>query len=512
MMNILAEIKSIFKVADMNISERNTVLEISFNLSANLFPNENTLRTILGSIPSRDVTKITFTLDSGDSLIIHGNTDFPHQAYLDISSDICEDTQISTQIEIRKTVKDGTFSIYSFDHFSSDLLSLGIKDMLTVFSRLLKGQNYLVFEIFDGDCFFTTETMAFIPEQGSSFSGNFTRLSRLDSCNNASNFYNKHDFDLLPDDFAIKINCNNNPLAKIFNRACAILSLAYLSTSASIRNDTELKLQIVGHRTLEYSYPLATLEPNQEFYKIYSWIYTDGNASDKSLIARNIISLHCRYSELGDIDEKTLSSIQSNYNIYLKENVSQYIELKNKLAEFICDVVSKTGDYATMLLSDLKKNLIAIFGFLFTVILANIVSSQPLENIFTRDITIILEVVLAGSIIYLFICNMEAQYKLKKATASYQLLKKNYDSILSDIDLEEIFDNDNLLNDTIKSVKRGIWIYTLIWLALLVCILMTLEKISCSPIVTPYLSALYTKFTSCQWIVSLKHLLHKFIL
>ena len=52
--------------------------------------------------------------------------------------------------------------------------------------------------------------------------------------------------------------------------------------------------------------------------------------------------------------------------------------------------MSKTGDYATMLLGDLKKNLIAIFGFLFTVILANIVSDQPLQNIFTREITVIL--------------------------------------------------------------------------------------------------------------------------
>lgn len=497
-MNILAEIKNVFKVADMNISERNTVLEISFNLPPNLFPDESALRTILDSIPSRDSVQITFTLDSGDNLIIHENADFPQQSYLDIVSDICEDTQIEIQIEIRKTVKDGIFSIYSFDCFSSDLLSLDIKGLMTVFSRLLKGQNYLIFEIFDGDYFFTTETMAFVPEKGSSFTGNFTRLKRLDSCNDVSNFYNKSNFDLLPDDFAIKIDFDGNPLTKVFERMCAILSLAYLSTSAYITDNNELMVQIVGQRTIEYGYPLAKSDPNQEFYKIYSWIYTDGNAADKSLIARNIISLHCRYSALGDIDEKTLSSIQSNYKIYLKENVSQYIELKNKLAEFICDVVSKTGDYATMLLSDLKKNLIAIFGFLFTVILANIVSSQPLENIFTRDITIILEVVLAGSTIYLVICNIEAQYKLKKATASYQLLKKNYASILSDVDLQEIFDNDKLLNDTVKSVKRGIWLYTLIWFALIVGIFITLEKISCNPIIPPFISTLYTKFTSCQ--------------
>ena len=167
-------------------------------------------------------------------------------------------------------------------------------------------------------------------------------------------------------------------------------------------------------------------------------------------------------------------------------------DLKNKLAEFICDIVSRTGDYTTMLLSDLKKNLIAIFGFLFTVILANIVSDQPLENIFTKDITIILEIVIAGSIIYLIICNIETRYKLKKAEESYSLLKESYNSILSDVD-QEIFNNDKLLINTVRSVRRGIWAFTIIWLLLLLCMLIILEKVSCCPIIAPYITSFMSK-------------------
>ena len=40
------------------------------------------------------------------------------------------------------------------------------------------------------------------------------------------------------------------------------------------------------------------------------------------------------------------------------------------------------------MLDKFKTNLLAILGFLFSVILANIVSDQPLDNIFTKDITI----------------------------------------------------------------------------------------------------------------------------
>lgn len=93
-----------------------------------------------------------------------------------------------------------------------------------------------------------------------------------------------------------------------------------------------------------------------------------------------------------------MASIQTNYNLYLRDNVTQYLELKNKVAEFITDIVSRTGEYATEMLDKFKTNLLAILGFLFSVILANIVSDQPLDNIFTKDITILSEIVLIASL------------------------------------------------------------------------------------------------------------------
>lgn len=486
-MNILSEIKNVFKIDNIDVSERASILELSFNLTSDIIPNEDTFNFLFSLIPERDVIEITLDFDSGDNLRILRRAPFPNQEYNELVSDIDDEFTIVAQIEIKKMIENDTFSIYSFKSFSSDLLSLGTQGIMSSFARLLKGRNHLIFEIFEGNYFFTTETMMFVSEHSSIFSDKFARLYRLESCNDASNFFNKSTYDLLPDDFLIKIDFENNPLSKVFEQISSILSLAYISTSAALE-DGALSVQIVGQRNVEYKYQFSSTDINKEFYKIYNWIYTDGSPVDKSLIARNIISLHCRYSALSEIDEKTFSSIQSNYKIYLKTNVSQYIELKNKLAEFICDVVSKTGDYATLLLSNLKTNLFAIFGFLFTVMLANIVSDQPLENIFTKDITVILEVVLVGSFVYLIICNTEARYKLKKAEDSYKYLKNNYVSVLSELDLQEIFDNDKILNKTVQSVKRGIWIYTIIWIIFLLIALVVLENVSSAPVIISWLS------------------------
>ena len=58
-----------------------------------------------------------------------------------------------------------------------------------------------------------------------------------------------------------------------------------------------------------------------------------------------------------------MASIQTNYNLYLRDNVTQYLELKNKVAEFFTDIVSRTGEYATEMLDKFKTNLLACHNY-----------------------------------------------------------------------------------------------------------------------------------------------------
>ena len=252
----------------------------------------------------------------------------------------------------------------------------------------------------------------------------------------------------------------------------------------------------MGQRSVEYTYGLNEIKGNPILYKIYDWIYSGGNNIDKALIARNIICLHCKYEPLLLLDLKVLAAIQSNYNLYLKENVTQYLELKNKVAEFITGIVSKTGEYATELLDKFKTNLIAIFGFLFTVIIANIVSDQPLDNIFTRDVTVILEFVLVGSFVYLFISYKQSKYQMKKVYDSYDELKKSYNQILTDDDIKECFKNDLIITEMKKTIKRSQMIYLIIWSCFLIILLIALELLTDNSIIISFLKGIAANINS----------------
>lgn len=111
---------------------------------------------------------------------------------------------------------------------------------------------------------------------------------RLSTCSETTHFHDQVRYQLLPDDFQLDINFEGNPLSEIFNRLVNILSLVYLSSSASLNHEI-LEIHIAGQRILEFQYQCSLIAANPELYKIYNWIYTDGNATDKALIARNIL-------------------------------------------------------------------------------------------------------------------------------------------------------------------------------------------------------------------------------
>ena len=208
---------------------------------------------------------------------------------------------------------------------------------------------------------------------------------------------------------------------------------------------------------------------------------TDGNLVDKSILARNVISLHCKHVPVYEIDTAVMASIKSNYDLYLRDNMVQYLQLKNKIATFISETVSKTGEYADVLLDRFKTNIFALVGFLFTVLLANVVSERPLDNIFTRDVTVLIEFILLCSGVYLFIVYMQCRFQISKVDESYQALKDNYREILTEEDLDIAFRKDAVFNDMKDKIKKRRGIYLSIWIIFLIVSFIIVECLSSDP-------------------------------
>lgn len=484
---MLAELIQAATITDTVVSERMKVYEASFKFQVENAPEYSYFLNIIQEVSQRDKIKITL---QDETERIYDLLVADEDGYKSFIKDTLADETIDVRVRIDKQVVGNHFSIYSFDEFAKDILSLSVEDIMIAFSSLLKqSPNYLVFDVYSPVTMFATKTMFFVPSGNGMVNTEFNRVKRMEDCKEVSYFYNFDVYEVLPDDFKITIDYENNPLTELFQKIMVLLSISFIATSSTI-SGSQLKGIINGQRTMEYCCDINQLPGNKILYSIYNWIYTDGSPIDKAIIVRNVISLHCKYVSITEIDEKVMASIQSNYNLYLKENVKEYLELKNKVAEFISGTVSKTGEYATGLLDKFKSNIIAIFGFIFTVILANIVSDQPLDNLFTKEITIIIECVLAGSFVYLIICYYQSRYEIKKVYDSYEQLKLNYKEILTEDDLLEIFGDDEMLKEMKNTISKSEKIYLGIWIIFLIGAFAVVEIVSVSPMYQNILSGL----------------------
>lgn len=473
------------RIKDLSEEERRKSYEASFSFLSSEALQYSEFINIMQQIPQRDEIKIFLSTENEEYLILDRGSS--EEKYRNFIEETLENENISVKVEIDKQISGGRFSVYYFEKFVQDIVSLSIEEVLKVFSMFFnETDDYIIFELFDNTNIFYTKTMFFLPIGNNEILCSFDRTQRLMECRETSYFYNQEAYELLPDDFRIEVGYEGNPLKILFLKLETVLAASLLASNSMIQ-EGKMKLQIMGQRSVEYTCQLNEVCGNPMLYIIYNWIYSGGNSMDKAIIARNIICLHCKYESMVDLDEKVLASIQSNYNLYLKDNVTQYLELKNKVAEFISDIVSRMGEYATELLDKFKNNIIAIFGFLFTVIIANIVSDQPLDNIFTKDITIILELVLVGSVVYLFICYKQSKYQMQKVYDSYENLKKMYKGILIEDDIRECFQNDQILLEMKETVEKSEKIFLFIWIAFLIILLVIVESIGEAPTVWTFI-------------------------
>ena len=476
-MKFFSEIIRLFQDIDIFISEKLDAVETSFAITYSRLPSMEQFRDILKLVPQRDLVNITLVSDS-DDIVIFTNYKTDSIDYFFKSGEILPEDNINIRIQINKNVSGGKFSIYDYDSFVTDLLARSILEVLNWFSKKLSGQDSLIFEVFDCDISFSTRTMVFESREDVLFAPEVDRFQRLCDCKENSCFYNMDMFEVLPDDFIIQgVIRSNNRLQLLFSKLATILSLAYISSSSSINYDT-ICLQIAGQRMVNCDIKLDDIEGDKRWQDIYTWIFTEGNSTDKALIAHNVLSLYCKFETFLNLNDTVFEAIKTNYKLYLRNNISQYLNMKHDMANFIQNIVIQVGDYTTAILGKFKANVLAIFGFLFTVVLTQIGSEQNWKDIFTVHTIYLIELFACGSLIYLLICFFETYYKFQKTKLGYENLKQNYADILSELEIKEVFQDDKLMKNAEKTVKKGMIGWSLVWGGLLIIIVIIIEALT----------------------------------
>jgi len=462
-MDVVAKVPEIFNAEGIVIESR-AVVYLAFSSVMQDLPSEtDELIAVINSIPKRDHFKMVLTSDSENRMELCNKEDIENIDFDPLTNYANNDDGVYVQITIDKTVQNNLFSVYCFEKFSEDLLKLPTITLMKWFSEALTDAQYLIFQLFDDtDFFMTTNTIAFTTGTGIGFKPSLARRERIQACKEIGNFYNMGEYELIPDDFNIKnIESEKSNFRAVFDRLKTIFSIIYTASSASILAD-DLSIQINGQKNLNCTMQLNKIHKNEYLHKIYEWIYTEGNVVDKVLIARKVMSLHCSHLDIFAFDNKVYSAIKSNYELYLKNNIEQYLAMIKEFSIFISEIITQISSYSVIILGKFKKNIMAI-GIFFLIVMIPRLGSSQWNVFFSRDIVYLFQILLFGSVLYLIISWVELKYKVRKIGQGYIALKENYENVLSESEINDILKDDELLTRNLKSVRTSSIIWASIW-------------------------------------------------
>lgn len=469
-MNPINELIKLFDIEKCLVNDNLMNVDIEKKIEFNQLPTYEEISNTISKFNTRDDIQIYLQDESEESLTISKNSNNSQEYENFIKNNQQLEEVAYIKINIKKDVNSNKISIYNIDSFFTNFCKYSLIDNLKFFNYRFKQANNIIFVNYDNEYMFNTNSIIMTNSDNEITIVQENREEKIEKCNGVSNFANNVELGLIPDDFSIISTNINNEFVERLQKFKIIFSLIYIADYSYI-DEEFLKIKLNGLRNRDYIIKLNEFNYKsqyEEFYRIFCWIFQDANEYDKIALTRNVIGMYCKYSHILDIDEKTFLAIKSNYNIYLKENVDKYIELKNKLTEFVINSSNQINDIIGNFVGNFEKNIAAFITFILGTIIANIVSDSPLDNILTKDVISIIIAILIGSIVYLGITIIVTYFKFMNYKRNYDNLKESYTEILNQQDIDIIFKNDKEYLYNKKNIMKISIIFSVLWILMII--------------------------------------------
>lgn len=402
-------------------------------------PKSDDLIAFIGDCPHRDKITILFSTFS-DSAFATDGRDWIDE-YQSFKEGLTED-EVNVEICAKKGIVDGMLTVYMLDSFSDFLSGCSVEQLLFNFNDLFnKCGDRITFHLMDVKGYLITKSIAF-SDNDVRWEGEWSRMEQLKNCEDASIFLDRNKIRLIPQDFTTigaSEGSGLDRIRQIFSGLRNVLSYIYVANTASVVKEKAI-LQF-DPSAKGYEYELMRLTDNEVVSHVYDWIFKDDGCVDKASIVRKIINVYCRSEEsILEIDERVLNSIKSDYIIYQKNHADQYIEMKNKISEFIVDCAKQIQELSHEMVEAIRNNFVAIIVFLMTVLLTDSIDfSQFLDAAVSSNVVAVCWLFTAASVLYLVVTVLTGEQKWKWLEQSYGDLKRNYKGVLDDKDIEEAF-------------------------------------------------------------------------
>lgn len=487
----LKEIASLFcPESQWNISkveENFREIHLEFELGDCSFNAEKLAEEPDLDLPLRD--KVSFVLmEDGDRIASYypaeGQSwnDFVTSAKENSTEDTCQ-----LLVDVKKGVEENRRSVYYQEELLKYVERLTVEEILGQFDILMTGREYVIFELQSPHfTFFKTRRFAFVQKDAAvDMSSDLPDLDVVEKskkiCTN--NLQVEH---LLPDFFEIEGETDiKQPWQRVMGNCGQLLLLCYLADFARL-GDGSIEYKINGYKTVHKTIDAIKITTENTiskslpiYYQIYKWLYQGGNIYDKINIIRNIVTLNVEDNGI-NLKETTFDSILSNYNIFEKKNVEQYIGLRNSVAVQLRAYQKEIIDAVASYENGMRTMFFGYMTFVFTTVIIRVMAKNVEEAVLIPDtIIVLLMLYCASSLLYQCFTRKILDGRIKLLDKQYNDTRNFYAELLSERELNELFTDQRNKDGTYRAfLKEREVHFDILWIVLnvltvivLICIL-----------------------------------------
>lgn len=457
---------------DFDISETFDTVKIRGTLTTSLRDFVDALAVELAQLSARDYFELLIDA-GGNNVRLNDAAQASVSSFLVELEDYLELQNYDVVLDIQKRTVEKITSIYFLKKFFSYVNS---EELMAIFGNWsdIFSENQ-IFEIYHEASSFYTKTISFYSITTGEAMPAWTVVPRDEKLNLLSdnsttvNIFGK----FIPDDFSLLVESSLPEVNDFFSKCSSVLCLAFMSNFSRLDGNL-FSYKINGYKSIICNdVESSQLKAHSKILnKIYEWAYSGGGNSDKVGLIRNVFSIHVDASGGIKFDSDLWDAIQSNYQIYLKRNIQSYLEIKNKLGEFIVESTGKTYALADQILDSFKNNVLIILTFILTVVVINGLKDSGEVTVFSNAYLGIVVILSLVSCVWLLFTRFEVVKRFDSASvAILKVLKINYGQILMENEIDESINpvieiNRAYLTDQIRR-------YTYWWLAMLAVFLIT---------------------------------------
>lgn len=468
-----------------SITEEHDSLMIRAKGNELQFPRLNDFQNTIAFINSRDNIHLSFLHNTEilENFSCHDTSVF--ETFIEkLKKESSGIESFELIITIEKRNKQGKISVYFPDHFVKYINDLQLFDILFVFNELYSNREFVFFEIQDqtNKSELTTASIFFSSQFSSSDSIKEKRILRTRKIKNICHCNILDDYDFIPEDFyPLKLSSEEN-LNILFKKISIVYSLIYLFDIINI-DENEIDFRLNGYKTIFKRLQLQFIayEAFQVYFKIYDWVYDGGGTIDKIGLARNIISLNINVENLF-IDESVFNAIQSGYKIYQKENIKQYIEIRNKISDQLIEIQKNADKIVDDFIADFKKSLFIFVSFFASVLVLKVVSSGNFSGGFSKEVTLLSIGFLLIGFITMIIKKKEIKRQVRRYAMFYENMKERYCDLLDSTDINRILNEDKDFKNNVSYIEARVKEYSSLWaisIAILLIVVLVLHLPNC---------------------------------